>query len=168
MAESTFQLEPPASVKVTEVNLAETQPQGGTAGSPAGPEGQGEPVTEPSAVAAALAFPLADPAEVAGLARSQVRLVHVGGKPAALISYGTGLGGIKVLESQAQGAQAGGGAAPGESFLGDLPQVSINGSSATELPTALGTILSFQRAGVSYVVAGSVTAATARAAAKGL
>lgn len=169
VAASTFQLEPPANVKVTEVDLAEAQPDGGTTGSTASPESHGAPVTEPAAVAAALPFTLADPAEVAGFARSQVRLLHVGDKPAALITYGEGLGAINVIESQAQGSPSEAGAGgPGESLVGDLPHVSIQGSSATELATALGTILRFQRAGVSYVVAGSVTAATARAAAEGL
>ena len=174
--ESTFQLAPPANVKVTEVDLGEGQSQGGTEGSPAGPAPgapAGEAVTGPTAVAAALPFTLDDPAEVGGFARSQVLLVHLGGKPAALITYGQGLGGIKVLERQANDSSSAaqpqsGAGGPGESALGDLPNVSIKGSTATELPTALGTVLSFQRAGVSYVVAGSVTPATARAAAEGL
>jgi hypothetical protein len=34
--------------------------------------------------------------------------------------------------------------------------VKINGTSASELRTALGTVLSFERSGVSYLVAGSV------------
>jgi outer membrane lipoprotein-sorting protein len=176
VSESTFHLEPPASVKVTEVDLAEAQSQGGTAGSPAGAGSAangGEPVTGPTAVAAALPFTLAAPSEVDGIARSQVVLVHLGDKPAAVITYGQGLGAIRVIESQAESSspagQPGTGAGePGESALANLPHVSINGSSATELPTALGTILSFQRHGVSYVVAGSITPATARAAAKGL
>ena len=52
--------------------------------------------------------------------------------------------------------------------LEGLPKVSINGTSATELPTALGTLLSFERSGVRYFLIGSVTPAAIEAAAKGL
>ena len=46
--------------------------------------------------------------------------------------------------------------------------MSINGTSASELRTALGTILTFERSGVRYVLAGSVTPAAVEALAKGL
>jgi hypothetical protein len=46
--------------------------------------------------------------------------------------------------------------------------VTINGSPAMELATPLGTILRFTRAGVSYMVAGSVTKAMAEQAARSL
>ena len=49
-----------------------------------------------------------------------------------------------------------------------LPTVSINGADGTEIATALGTGLRFQRAGVEYFVVGSVTPAVAEAAARGL
>jgi outer membrane lipoprotein-sorting protein len=49
-----------------------------------------------------------------------------------------------------------------------LPKVKINGISATELPTALGTLLSFERSGVRYVVGGFVTPSTVEAVARGL
>jgi len=49
-----------------------------------------------------------------------------------------------------------------------LPKVKINGASATELPTALGTLLSFERSGVRYLLVGSVTPAAIEAVAKGL
>jgi outer membrane lipoprotein-sorting protein len=49
-----------------------------------------------------------------------------------------------------------------------LQKVSINGTSATELPTALGTLLSFERSGVRYVLLGAVTPATIEALARGL
>ena len=42
-----------------------------------------------------------------------------------------------------------------------LPQVNINGATGTELATALGTVVTFERDGVDYVVAGSVAAAVA-------
>jgi outer membrane lipoprotein-sorting protein len=49
-----------------------------------------------------------------------------------------------------------------------LPQVKINGATATELSTPLGTLLSFERSGIRYLLAGSVTPATIEAFARGL
>ena len=49
-----------------------------------------------------------------------------------------------------------------------LPKISINGTSGQELDTALGTVVRFDRAGVAYVVAGSVPPTAAEAAARGL
>ena len=49
-----------------------------------------------------------------------------------------------------------------------LPKVKVNGIDATELATPLGTLLSFERAGVRYVVAGSVSPAAVEAVARGL
>jgi outer membrane lipoprotein-sorting protein len=49
-----------------------------------------------------------------------------------------------------------------------LPKVKINGATATELATSLGTVLSFERSGVRYLLLGSVTPASLEAAARGL
>jgi outer membrane lipoprotein-sorting protein len=49
-----------------------------------------------------------------------------------------------------------------------LPKVKINGISATELATPLGTLLSFERSGVRYLLAGSVTPTDIEAVARGL
>jgi hypothetical protein len=49
-----------------------------------------------------------------------------------------------------------------------LPTVSINGVSAQELDTALGTMVRFTRGTVTYTVLGSVPPATADAAARAL
>jgi outer membrane lipoprotein-sorting protein len=49
-----------------------------------------------------------------------------------------------------------------------LPKVSINGTTASELRTELGTILSFDRGGVRYLLAGSVAPAAIEAVARGL
>ena len=43
-----------------------------------------------------------------------------------------------------------------------------DGVSASELRTALGTVLTFERAGVRYVVAGAVEPSAVEAIAKGL
>jgi outer membrane lipoprotein-sorting protein len=136
-------------------------------------DGTGKPGSKPKpavgakAVQATLPFPLDSPASLTGLALTQVRSINFDGHPAALLTYGQGLAGVAVLESQAKSAT---GQSSGNSPMGSqLPtKVTINGASATELPTALGTLLSFQRAGVDYTVVGSVTPATAEAAARGL
>jgi outer membrane lipoprotein-sorting protein len=49
-----------------------------------------------------------------------------------------------------------------------LQKVKINGVEATELPTELGTLLSFERSGVRYLLVGAVSPATVEAVAKGL
>ena len=49
-----------------------------------------------------------------------------------------------------------------------LPRVNVGGVSAEELVTPLGTVIRFERGGVSYVVIGSVPKSTAEAAARGL
>jgi outer membrane lipoprotein-sorting protein len=84
---------------------------------------------------------------------------------------GTGLGTIVVVERKVKpgeqpfGAGAGGGR---HSRSLRLPTVDVNGTSAQELATELGTILLFQRGGVDYVVAGSVPAHVAEQAARQL
>ncbi len=49
-----------------------------------------------------------------------------------------------------------------------LQKVKINGVEATELPTELGTLLSFERSGVRYLLAGAVGPAAVEAVARGL
>jgi outer membrane lipoprotein-sorting protein len=77
---------------------------------------------------------------------------------------GKGLGSIVLLESP---VKAGAGEST-SSELEDLPKVNINGTSASELPTQLGTLLTFERAGVRYLLAGSVTPAAIEAFARGI
>ena len=49
-----------------------------------------------------------------------------------------------------------------------LPTVTINGTTAQELDTALGTVVRFTRSGVTYTVLGSVKPSVADSAARGL
>jgi outer membrane lipoprotein-sorting protein len=79
-------------------------------------------------------------------------------------THGEGLSAIALLESP---VKAGSKEEP-VSELESLPKVSINDTIASELPTPLGTILTFERAGVRYVLAGSVTPASIEAFARGL
>jgi hypothetical protein len=114
-------------------------------------------------VASKLGFPLAAPAKLAGLPRQDVRLISMEKRTGALVTYGRGLGAIVVLEKPA------GATAPKRSDATDrLPSVNIDGATGKELATALGTIVTFERSGVSYTVAGSVPPVAAENAARGL
>jgi hypothetical protein len=123
-----------------------------------------------TAVSKRLPFALDAPKSLAGLPRRSVSLLGLSGHPAALVTYGQNLGGIAVIE---QAADAGAGAAPKTSGNHDrqglsLPTVSINGSTAQELDTALGTVVRFTRSGVGFTVLGSVPPVAAENAARGL
>jgi len=49
-----------------------------------------------------------------------------------------------------------------------LPKVKIGDTSASELATSLGTVLTFARSGVRYLLVGSVPASAIEAVARGL
>jgi outer membrane lipoprotein-sorting protein len=128
-------------------------------------------VTGAAAVQAKLPFRLAAPKKLVGLPRQSVELLNWGGQPAALVTYGQGLGGIAVIQRTASPGQTtapspqnGSGGQPGLS----LPTVSINGHSGQELATALGTVVTFTNGSVEYTVLGSVPPTAAEAAAKAL
>jgi outer membrane lipoprotein-sorting protein len=163
---SVFELTPPANAKVTEIEPPDSHAhaRGGASD---------RTITHEhglAAVQAAVPFTLDAPATLAGTARNEVRGAQVNGDAAALITYGEGLGGIAVIESATKqgGASAKQPAEAAGGFLGELPKVALPGASASELPTPLGTLLSFQRAGVEYTLAGSVTPNALQDAAKGL
>jgi hypothetical protein len=99
-------------------------------------------------------FEVSAPKTLAGRKRSGIRR-HGG---AAFIRYGKDLDGLLVIEK----------AARAHKDRLDLPTVDVNGSTAKVLETPLGTVVSFQRGGVQYIVLGSVHAADAEAAARGL
>jgi outer membrane lipoprotein-sorting protein len=132
------------------------------------PDRKGRPtqVTGAKAVGSRLGFPLAAPAKLAGLPRKQVRLVDAEGTPGALTVYGRGLGAIAVFQRKAGAAKPA--PAKGGRDQIKLPQINIAGATGTELATALGTVVSFDRAGISYTVAGSVPPAAAENAARDL
>jgi outer membrane lipoprotein-sorting protein len=168
---STFAVTPPSGSKVVKVSSANT----GSA-SKATSKAKHARHAEASgvkAVAAKLPFKLAAPKRLIALPRQSVKLLDWGGKPAALVTYGQGLGGIVVIErAQAAGAGSplgGTSSSGGEGRAGfSLPTVSINGATGTELDTALGTVLQFARSGVGYTVLGSVPPFAAEKAARAL
>ncbi len=80
-------------------------------------------------------------------------------------THGHGVSAIAVLESsQTKGA----GEKSVEGGLEGLPKVTINGASASELRTELGTVLTFERSGVRYLLAGAVAPAAIEELARGL
>jgi hypothetical protein len=146
---SALAITPPAGAKVVDLGpLAKD-----ASGAPGHSETQGL-----TAVQAAVPFTLAAPDTLVGLPRADVRLISDGKQPAALVSYGKGLGAIAVIErsSQASGKPNG--------PLGSLPSVSIGGATGHELPTALGTLITVDRGGVSYTLVGSLPPNAAEAA----
>jgi outer membrane lipoprotein-sorting protein len=78
-------------------------------------------------------------------------------------THGSGITAVPVLESKVK---------PGEqqpSLPEGLQKVKLDATTtATELPTALGTLLTFERSGVRYVLAGAITPAQIEAVARGL
>jgi hypothetical protein len=116
-------------------------------------------VTGAAAVARAVGFRLAAPATLAGMTQREVRSVDLGKRPAALVTYGRGLGAIFVLEQRATARQ---------SQLGSLPSASIGGIHGRELETTLGSLVQFSRGGITYTVVGSQAAARIMTAAQAL
>jgi hypothetical protein len=114
-------------------------------------------VTGLAAVQAAADFPVVAPDTLVGLPRQDVRLV---GGDTALVLYGQGLGGIALVERKADPSSSTG------SALASLPTVSLDGLTAHELATQLGTVLEWQTQGTGYVLAGSLPPAAAEAAAR--
>jgi outer membrane lipoprotein-sorting protein len=161
--QSVFALTPPAGYHVVSV---------ATPTRASAPEGKKHrrraEVVGVNAVARKLSFKLAAPATLAGKQRQSVSLMGHG----ALITYGQGLGRIAVIEQPATAAsarqlqlsQGNGDHQDGIS----LPTFSVDGTTAQELDTALGTFVRFSSGGVTYTVIGSVPSGIARAAARGL
>jgi outer membrane lipoprotein-sorting protein len=151
---SVFDVPPPKGAKIVELKGPDT--------AHATRHGKARLRTGLAAVAGALPFKLDAPAALAGLPRTSVKLLDWGGHPAALVTSGRHLGAILVVERPRDASRQ-----PSKRSE-SLPTLSINGTSGTELATALGTLLQFDRGAVSYVVAGSVPPAAAEAAARGL
>jgi hypothetical protein len=171
VSSGVFSISPPAGAKVVRVatpSSAATMDHGKHQGK----RGHHAAVTGVQAVQSHLKFTLASPSALAGMSRQSVRLLDWGGRAAALVTYGQGLGGIAVIEQQATAQtakQLSLSQGSGEHAHGiTLPTVSIGGVTAQELDTALGTVVRFTRGGVTYTVLGSVAPSVADAAARGL
>jgi outer membrane lipoprotein-sorting protein len=166
VAASAFSVSPPSGAKVVRLSSTPNAPSRGAPSGGAPSRGAPSEVTGVSAVQRALPFKLDAPARLAGMPRGEVKLVHIGTPPAALVTYGQGLGGVMVLEAVGGGHSMASSSSEGQGLT--PPTVSINGTTGQELDTALGSVISFARNHVAYTVLGSVTPAVARAAARGL
>ena len=145
-------IQPPTGANVVDL----TAPTHDSSGS------ETSPVTGLAAVQAAAGFPVTAPDTLVGLPRQDVRLVGGTDSKAALVVYGQGLGAIVVVERKADASQG------KNEALSSLPTISLDGITAHELATQLGTVLEWQRDGTSYVLAGSLPAAAGEAAARQL
>jgi hypothetical protein len=148
--QSALDITPPASAKVVDLGPLTHSAAGGSSG-------QTE-TTGLAPVQAAVPFTLAAPDTLVGLPRTDVRLISDGKQPAALVTYGQSLGAIAVIERATP--TAGDTSNP----LSGLPAVSIGGATGHELPTALGTLVTVERGGVSYTLVGSLPPNAAEAA----
>ncbi|MEA2422842.1 MAG: hypothetical protein QOF55_1941 [Thermoleophilaceae bacterium] len=145
--DSIFAISPPADAHV--VNVSSKGRKGGDS---------------PRRVARKLPFQLSAPATLSGRSRSGIKRVMGG----ALITYGDGPDALAVFERAAKPQKPAAGGSGDQHGQLELPTADINGASAKVIDTPLGSIVSFDRAGVSYTVLGSVHAAEAEAAARGL
>jgi len=152
--ESDVAISPPAGAKTVDL--------GSTARAAAHSTREAKPVSGLSAAQAAAGFAVVAPSKLVGLPRQDVRAVGGADSKAVLVVYGQGLGAIVVLERKADSAAQQGGA------LSSLPRISIDGLTGHELATQLGTVIQWQRNGVSYVLAGSLPPAAAETAARDL
>jgi outer membrane lipoprotein-sorting protein len=146
VASSDVNVAPPAGAKVVDLG----------SGSQADTGSSTPPVTGLAAVQAAAPFTVVAPDSLVGLPLQDVRLV---GGDTVLALYGQGLGGIALVERKADTSAS-------NSALANLPTVSLDGLTAHELATQLGTVLEWQSGGASFVLAGSLPPAAAEAAAR--
>jgi outer membrane lipoprotein-sorting protein len=138
---------PPAGAKVVDLS---------TSGTPDNNSNQ-PAVTGLAAVKAAAPFTVTAPDSLVGVPRRDVRLV---GGDTVVALYGQGLGAIALVERKADTSSN------GTSLLSNLPTVSLDGLTAHELSTQLGTVLTWQAGGTSFVLAGSLPASAAETAAR--
>ncbi|MEA2123478.1 MAG: hypothetical protein QOI80_260 [Solirubrobacteraceae bacterium] len=148
VAASTFSISPPADAHVVNVS----QPGGGKSDKAGKRHAAGK-----------LPFQLSAPATLAGRARSGVKK-HGG---VAIVRYGKDLDSLLVVEKPAKPATQQSAPRHGHGKL-DLPTVDVNGASAKVIDTPLGSVVTFERGGISYTVLGSVPAAVTESAARGL
>jgi outer membrane lipoprotein-sorting protein len=148
VADSTFAIDPPADARVEDLTM-----RGGRHGR------HGKRAQR----VRRLPFQVSAPDTLADRKRTGVRKVRIGKQKAALIRYGKGLDALLVVEKAAHAERTG-------ERHGDfeLPTADINGATAKVLDTPLGSVVTFERNGVSYTVLGSVHAEVAKTAARGL
>jgi outer membrane lipoprotein-sorting protein len=143
---SVFAVNPPPGAKSQTIDRSATKGK--------------RPVAGAAKVKKQVSFPVVAPASLAGRTRSGVES-H--GKNSAVVTYGQGLNGIAVIQKSGNASQDSGPLGHAE-----LPAISINGTSAQELTTPLGTVIRFHRGNVTYIVVGSLPRTAVESAARGL
>jgi hypothetical protein len=169
--DSDVDVSPPAGSRVVQLGGS----GGGTGATTSAGSGDHPAVRGLAAVSAAVPFTLQAPATLAGRARAGVSLI---GHDTALITYGDGLDGLAVIESPADASSSGSSTTSTTSTTStnsgsgsgglSLPTPTVNGVTATELSTPLGTVVHLSQGGVAETVIGSVTGPVALQAAGGL
>jgi outer membrane lipoprotein-sorting protein len=154
---SDFAISPPADAKVVDVAPRR--------GAQRGQRGHARKLGGLRA-AKKLPFTVSAPGTLAGRKRSAVRVLQFKHSRAALIRYGRGLDAILVVEKRARPEKPQ--QRSGHHGQLELPTVNVNGATAKVIDTPLGSVVSFERGGVSYTVLGSVRASVAESAARGL
>jgi hypothetical protein len=158
---SDFAVTPPADAKVEDV----------TPKRDAGRAGRGHRHARKLGglrAASKLPFKVSTPAALAGRKRSGVRVVQFKHGKAALLRYGRGLNAILVVEKKARAEKQQAQQGDGHHGRLELPTADVNGATAKVIDTPLGSVVTFERGGVSYTVLGSVHASVAETAARGL
>ncbi len=149
VSSSDLAVSPPADAK--KVELGGQADQSGSAG-------ESQRVSGLAAVQAAVPFTVVAPDTLVGLPRQSVQLLG-GQDKGVLVLYGHGLGGIVLVEHAA---------GSGSDQSSSLPKIALGHTTGQELATALGTVLLFEKGGVSFVLAGSMPSAAAEAAARSI
>ncbi|MCL2769842.1 MAG: hypothetical protein FWD42_07015 [Solirubrobacterales bacterium] len=155
--DSVFEMAPPPGAKIDEIGKGSSSSagSGGASGGTGGASSSGGTSSSGSAGSSSSAGSSGG----SGSATS-----GTGSKP-HVTTHGQGLESIVLVESP---VKAGSGGSSSSSSMEGLQKMDINGASARELATPLGTLLSFERAGTRYLLAGSVTPASIETFARSL
>lgn len=166
---SVFDLAPPANAE--EVDLAALRSEAGAKAAKLKGKRLPKPITGLARVKRAAPFAVVAPATLAGRKLATASLMGKGTDAKVLLTYGTGMGAIAVIEAISQPKPSESADKPEGGWHGDggaLPTLDIAGVEGTKLQTSLGSIVSFTRAGTSFTVMGSVPGDEVVAAAKQL
>ncbi len=155
VANAALSINPPAGTKMVRVH----RPSQKTQAHAKRQHAHAAPATGIAAVSKAVGFAVAAPSSLAGFPQGEVRSVEIGSHPAALVTYGHGLGTVFLLEQHMTAKK---------SALSSLPSASVAGIRGRELETTLGTLVQWSRGGVTYTIAGSQSAAKIMSAAQSL
>jgi hypothetical protein len=154
VASSALAVNPPAGTKIERVHLPSHKARSADA-----KRAHVAPATGVAAVSKAVGFSVAAPRTLAGFPQGEVRSVNLGSHPAALVTYGRGLGTVFLLEQHMTARK---------SPLSSLPSATIGGIRGRELETTLGTLVQWSRGGVTYTIVGSQSADRIMSAAQSL